>query len=301
MARGEGKADGDRNAGLVIGSVLGTFALAAFLVVAYVSTDDDDPAERPMLVLDDTRLKMRFCGMDHGLSPEDSRDAIDIELRQRGYVGAGDWFDDVEMGSASGTPLDGGCGLIVGHARAGSHFRAIREGTDDLRSCRDDVVAIATCGEEVDFRGTGITSLRAYVMPGVSGAEDGLPTTQRLLQAEAEHVLGRLRLVPGPRVYVETLAAASMFTLSPPDEGCAHFAVAAAGVGMITPPNEVGDMVIFARTLCENDGDLDLLAGPAHALTLSIRRYEPAPGVGVATRVAAQIDDADIVTDIEDL
>lgn len=300
MARGEGSTDGDKNAGLIIGSVLGTFALAAFLVVAYVS-HEDDPVDRPALLIDDSNLVMRFCHVDHALTPEETREAVDAELRLRGYVSAGGWTDDQEMGVANGAELDGGCGIIVAHARVGSHFRAVREDGAELQSCRNDVVAAATCGDDVEFLGTGVTSLRAYVMPGVSGAPDALPPTHRMLQAEAEHTLGRLRLVPGPRVYVDSIAAGGSIRIPPPDDDCVHLAVSAAGAGMLSPNAAFGDLTLFARTLCEDDPELIVHAGGHTATTVAVREFEAAPGVGVATRVAAQISDAEIVTNIEAL
>ncbi|MFK7997963.1 MAG: hypothetical protein AB8H86_00150 [Polyangiales bacterium] len=300
LARGEENTDGDGNAGLIIGSVLGTFALAAFLVVAYVS-HEEDPVERPTLLVDDSRLAVRFCGLDHGLTPEGTREAIDAELRLRGYVSAGEWTDDVEMGVADGSQLDGGCGIIVAHARTGSHFRAVREDSVELQSCRNDVVAAATCGEDVEFLGTGVTSLRAYVMPGVSGAPDALAPTHRVLQAEAEHTLGRLRLVPGAKVYVDSIAAGGTMTISPPASGCVHYAVSAAGAGMLSSDSVFGDLALFARTLCENNAELVIHAGGSTPTTVAVRQFEASPGAGVATRVAAQISDAEIVSDIEDL
>lgn len=300
LARGEGNTSGDGNAGLIIGSVLGTFALAAFLVVVYVSRDDD-PVERPTLVVDDSRLSLRFCDLDHGLTPEGTREAIDAELRLRGYVSAGEWTDDVEMGVTDGAELDGGCGVIVAHARIGSQFRAVREDGVELQSCRNDIVAAATCGEDVEFLGTGVTSLRAYVMPGVSGAPDSLGPTHRVLQAEAEHTLGRLRLVPGERVYADDIPASGTLTISPPREDCVHYVVSAAGDGMLSPSSVFGDLALFARTLCADDTALVIHAGAHTPTSVAVRQFEPSPGAGVATRVAAQISDAEIVDDMEDL
>lgn len=294
--------------GLIIGSVLGTFALAAFLVVAYVSYEDDAPVDRPSLVLNGAHLSMRFCELDPALNPERAREAIDAELRRRGYVSAGEWVDDQEIGVASGEALDGGCGLVVAHARIGSHFRGVKEGSIELRSCRDDVVAIATCGTDVEFLGTGVASLRPYVMPGVSDDEvargehdeEVLSPTHRLLQGEAEHVLGRFRLVPVPRVYLNTIPPTGTLSLPAPDGDCEHYVVSVAGEGLLSPSPELSENVLFARTLCAGDAPIVINAGGTSA-SLAAVRYETAPGIGVASRVAAQINDAEIVTDMEDL
>lgn len=236
MSRGEPEKPRQRAPGIAIAVTFGVVCLAATLLVVWTTgacegctpwswigfTPPAPPVEPfPGAQSALVPLRWRDCPEVGAALPGATGTAhyqseIERELTGRGYIAGAAWTTNVVIPADVTLPADlaGGCGVVAFVADPGSAItRAITPG-GSAQPCDANIIAPAVCdGETLRLEGSGMVSLRAFTMPGLTPpivAATGVPAEALLAHAEAEQMLRAHAWTPIDEVVLQDVPPGSI-------------------------------------------------------------------------------------------